>query len=796
GSSDACGIAELALDRLSFGCADVGSNPVVLTVTDNNDNSATCSATVTVEDKIVPQTVCQDITISLDAAGNASITPAQIDNGSSDACGIAELVLDRLSFGCADVGSNPVVLTVTDNNDNSASCSANVTVEDKIVPQTVCQDITVSLDAAGNAFITPAQIDNGSSDACGIAELALDRLSFGCADVGSNPVVLTVTDNNDNSASCSATVTVEDKIAPQAVCKDIDVYLDPNGTASITPSEIDGGSFDACGITLRATPLNFTSADLGPNSIDLTVIDNNDNSASCTATVTILKRPTILTYQGELEVQYSDPVQLEANLKDELSGLPISNKLIVFTLGNQTVSALTDGTGKASSILVVTQPPSVLGNNYIVRASFEGDDVYLGDEDADNFTVLQENARADFTGSLFVSTAGNNSTEATVLLSATIRDISAVPADPATDGYPGQIVNAKVNFINRDNGQPINPVPLSVSALNATTGTVLYNWNVDIGNADAEDFSVGIQVLNYYTGNNSEDDVVITVYQPQNDFVTGGGYIVLSSDSEGILKGSPGTRSNFGFNIKFNPAGTKLQGRVRVLTRRMEQDGVLHTYQIKGNKMSSLSIDPITGYALFYGKANVQDVTDPDNPVTVAGNLIFKIEMTDNGEPGNTDLIGMDLYSNKGSLWYSSKWNGVETVMQTLAGGNLKVQAGKTTRNSNGKTSNLGSTPEGPPTPSNSLVSGNTQISKSDLQVFPNPASTTFNIRLFKAQPGMVIRIVNELGQIVWTEKVRSADTADFRIDLLDQRFKSGVYFVTITSDGKQVTKKLIINNR
>ncbi|PHN07828.1 HYR domain-containing protein, partial [Flavilitoribacter nigricans] len=271
GSSDACGIAELALDRLSFGCADVGSNPVVLTVTDNNDNSATCSATVTVEDKIVPQTVCQDITVSLDAAGNASITPAQIDNGSSDACGIAELALDRLSFGCADVGNNTVVLTVTDNNDNSATCSATVTVEDKIVPQTVCQDITVSLDAAGNASITPAQIDNGSSDACGIAELALDRLSFGCADVGSNPVVLTVTDNNDNSASCSATVTVEDKIVPQTVCQDLTVSLDASGNASITPAQIDNGSSDACGIAeLALDRLSFGCADVGSNPVVLT----------------------------------------------------------------------------------------------------------------------------------------------------------------------------------------------------------------------------------------------------------------------------------------------------------------------------------------------------------------------------------------------------------------------------------------------------------------------------------------------------------------------------------------------
>jgi hypothetical protein len=45
----------------------------VLTVTDNNGNVSTCSATVTVEDNIAPEALCQNITIQLDASGNASI---------------------------------------------------------------------------------------------------------------------------------------------------------------------------------------------------------------------------------------------------------------------------------------------------------------------------------------------------------------------------------------------------------------------------------------------------------------------------------------------------------------------------------------------------------------------------------------------------------------------------------------------------------------------------------------------------------------------------------------------------
>jgi hypothetical protein len=205
----------------SFGCANVGANAVALTVTDVNGNTSSCSATVTVIDTIAPVAVCQDIDLYLDASGNASILPGDIDNGSNDACGVTSLSLDVQAFTCAEVGANTVNLTVTDANGNSSSCSATVTVIDTIAPVAVCQDISVWLDASGNASIVPSDIDNGSNDACGIASLSLDVDTFGCADVGANAVALTVTDVNGNSSSCSATVTVIDTIAPVALCQDI-----------------------------------------------------------------------------------------------------------------------------------------------------------------------------------------------------------------------------------------------------------------------------------------------------------------------------------------------------------------------------------------------------------------------------------------------------------------------------------------------------------------------------------------------------------------------------------------------
>ena len=288
GSTDACGFASMSLDVAAFTCAEVGPNAVILTVTDNNGNSSTCNSTVTVIDTISPMVMCQDITVQLDASGSASITAGDIDNGSSDACGISTMTLDKTAFGCSDVGANTITLTVTDVNGNVSSCTSTVTVEDNVLPTAICQDITVQLDATGNVVITEGDIDNGSNDACGIATTSLDVTSFTCANIGANPVVLTVTDNNGNVSTCSATVTVQDMMAPVVICNDITVQLDATGNAAITVLDIDGGSTDNCGIA--STSIDVTAFDcsmVGANNVTLTVTDVNGNVSTCTATVTV-----------------------------------------------------------------------------------------------------------------------------------------------------------------------------------------------------------------------------------------------------------------------------------------------------------------------------------------------------------------------------------------------------------------------------------------------------------------------------------------------------------------------------
>ncbi|MCB0597479.1 MAG: HYR domain-containing protein [Lewinellaceae bacterium] len=275
----------------------VGMTMVTYNVSDAAGNAATpCSFTVTVRDKEDPEARCRDIDIVLGPDGTASISPGDIDNGSSDACGIESLSLSQEDFTCGDVGANSIRLTVTDENGNEDKCTATVTVEslveDNTDPVARCEDATVHLDNDGEGDIDVSDIDDGSYDNCRIASLSLSKRNFDCDDIGENTVTLTVIDISGNDSECTATVTVEDNRDPDADCRDITVQLGAGGSASISPLDVDGGSSDNCGIEARRlSQERFTCSDLGANNIRLTIIDESGNDGWCTATVTVEAPP-------------------------------------------------------------------------------------------------------------------------------------------------------------------------------------------------------------------------------------------------------------------------------------------------------------------------------------------------------------------------------------------------------------------------------------------------------------------------------------------------------------------------
>ena len=267
----------------------VGTTVVTYTATDDAAHVTTCSFNVTVNDVTPPTVVTHNITVCLDPSGNASITAAQIDNGSTDNCGIASSNVFPNTFSCGNVGDNTVTLTVVDIHGNTNTNTATVTIKDKTPPTVITKSATVYLDHSGNGSITTNDINSGSSDSCGIATMILSKSTFGEGDVGANTVTLTVTDVNGNSAQNTATVTVIDNIPPDAAATNLTVYLDGNGSVSITGSQMDNHSYDAGGIaSYSVDKTSFSCSDVGDNTVTLTVTDHSGNSSTAQGIVTVV----------------------------------------------------------------------------------------------------------------------------------------------------------------------------------------------------------------------------------------------------------------------------------------------------------------------------------------------------------------------------------------------------------------------------------------------------------------------------------------------------------------------------
>ncbi|MFT6924275.1 MAG: ELWxxDGT repeat protein [Crocinitomicaceae bacterium] len=283
--------AGLVFANTTTGEIDIASSTLAaytITYTTSGVCPNTSNTSFAIEDNIPPVAVCQDITLFLDGSGFAAITDSDIDGGSFDNCGSLMLIADQTVFSCSDLPGKNVILNVYDSEGNSDLCISAIFLIDSISPIASCQDITVFLDGAGTASIAAADINNGSTDNCTTITLGASQTMFTCSDVGPNTVVLTVTDASGNTATCTSTVTVSDTISPTASCQDLTIFLNGSGNASIVAGDIDNGSSDNCStVTLAADITAFTCAEVGPNTVVLTVTDASGNTSTCSSTVMV-----------------------------------------------------------------------------------------------------------------------------------------------------------------------------------------------------------------------------------------------------------------------------------------------------------------------------------------------------------------------------------------------------------------------------------------------------------------------------------------------------------------------------
>ncbi len=296
-------------------------------------------------------TVAGDIQVTTDAGTCGAVVSYQASV--SDNCS-GTLSYSVASGSLFPVGTTVVTVTGTDLAGNSTSVSFNVVVSDVEAPVASAQNLTVQLDANGQASISAAQLNNGSSDACGIASVSLDKSTFDCSNVGANTVVITVLDVNGNSSSSAAIVTVEDKIAPSVSCSgDVNVTAQRNDCTPVVTWNAPVIS-DNCTYSVVSNHNSGDRFEVGTTVVTYTATDASGNVSSCSFNVTVQPNPlegttTVKTYVGGNNVSCFGKKDGEASVSVNGGCLPYS-----YSWNTSPVQTGTTATGLAAGTYTVT----------------------------------------------------------------------------------------------------------------------------------------------------------------------------------------------------------------------------------------------------------------------------------------------------------------------------------------------------------------------------------------------------------------------------------------------------------
>ncbi|MFM2388001.1 MAG: hypothetical protein RL660_2758 [Bacteroidota bacterium] len=183
-----------------------GTYVVNWTYDDGNGNTSTQAQTVIVDDVTAPVTNVASLA-TITGECSATVTPP---NSKDNCAGVVTATTTDPTTYTAQ-GTYVVTWTYDDGNGNSVSQQQTVIVQDVTPPTANCKNITVNL-FGGAASISASDVNNLSSDNCGIASMSVQPNTFTCANAGANTVTLTLVDIAGNTSTCTSTVTVNDAV--------------------------------------------------------------------------------------------------------------------------------------------------------------------------------------------------------------------------------------------------------------------------------------------------------------------------------------------------------------------------------------------------------------------------------------------------------------------------------------------------------------------------------------------------------------------------------------------------------
>lgn len=328
-ATDNCpGMPPIIIDPPPGSVFPKGTTTVIVKATDASRNTATGTFTVTVEDKEPPKLVLPpNITKPTDPGQCSAVVNFTVT--ATDNCPEVTVVSNPPSGSVFAKGVTTVSVTATDTSRNMATGTFTVTVVDKELPRiTFPANIVMPADpgqcSAAVCFMVTA------TDNCPGVTVVSNPPSCSIFPKGITTVTSVATDASGNGATCTFTVTVEDKELPKiAAPPDLTRRIGVGSTMCgmvISDSELGTPIFiDNCpGVTVTRTgipPGNFFP--VGTTTITYTSNDAAGNEASATQTVTVIDDgpPTIINVEATPNPSpVNTPAILTATLRDSTTG--------------------------------------------------------------------------------------------------------------------------------------------------------------------------------------------------------------------------------------------------------------------------------------------------------------------------------------------------------------------------------------------------------------------------------------------------------------------------------------------
>ncbi|TFV97904.1 HYR domain-containing protein, partial [Algoriphagus kandeliae] len=252
-ATDNCGISSVELiEGFASGTEfPLGETIVTYRVTDVSGNSAECSFTVSIaesEDNIDP--IIDGCPTSISVSNDPGICEATVSWSqpfATDNSGVVNLTSNFEPGSVFPIGTTRVTYTATDAAGNQATCSFDVTVTDDETPVVLTRNRVFAIDSDQTLILSPLDVDDGSTDNCGILSYQLSQTDFTLADEGENIVTLTITDENGNQGSATAIVTISiNAIDPGDLDSDNDGFTPNQGDCDDSDDTVYPGAPEVC----------------------------------------------------------------------------------------------------------------------------------------------------------------------------------------------------------------------------------------------------------------------------------------------------------------------------------------------------------------------------------------------------------------------------------------------------------------------------------------------------------------------------------------------------------------------